>query len=339
MPGWSASAPAKLVVAGEYAVVWGSPAISAAVDVRARATAVDGAPGWSLCVVNSGWRSEFTPTDAARLQWPADPGADGALLQAAWRCLNPDGALTAVGPLAIELDSRAFYAASGVKRGLGSSAAVAVALTAVLERALGRRPSAASCVAVHREFQAQRGSGIDVVTSLRGGVVAKTGDTVTALRWPESLAVTAVWTGVPASTPRLLQRLEVFAEAQPQVFARARDALGTAAGEVLDAWRDASTQAIVESLYAFAEQLRHFDARCGIGIWSAEHTALERLADDYGLVYKPSGAGGGDYGLAFGTQAARVEDFRLAVAERGFTAADFDLCAPGLQVSDTDKFS
>lgn len=333
MHGVIATAPAKLVVAGEYAVVHGSPAISAAVGVRASATVTRGGDSWSLHIANTSATCEFTPVGVSgSIEWQTDPGAYGALLAAAWRVLSRQQALGELSPHAVQLDSRPFFAADGAKRGLGSSAAVAVALTAALQTALGVTPDAASCLAVHCEFQAQRGSGIDVCTSFHGGVVAKVDEAIESVAWPETLVAAAVWTGVPASTKALLGRMEAFAAAHPDAFQQVCATLHAAAVDALGQWRTAPVQQILDALYEFAVQLRRFDEQCDIGVWSAEHVQLERLAEDFGLVYKPSGAGGGDYGLAFGADPERLEDFRMAVTDRGFSAPDFDLGAAGLRV-------
>jgi phosphomevalonate kinase len=333
MTGVMASAPAKLVVAGEYAVVYGSPAISAAVDVRASATVTPGAAGWSLHILNSGQSFDFSPAPGGGIEWVRDPGAHGRLVAAAWAILNATGALSALGPHRIGLDSRAFFAADGTKLGLGSSAAVAVALTAALQAVLGAAPTPAAGLAVHALFQDQRGSGIDVCTSFYGGVLAKTGADIEPLGWPESLCAAPVWTGRPASTTALLARMEAFAADHPAAFERVRTPLDAAAKGAVAHWRAAPAAQVLEALYEFASQLHGFDAAGDIGIWSAEHLRLERLADDFGLVYKPSGAGGGDYGLAFGLNAERLEDFVQAAAALGFTAPEFDLGVPGLRVA------
>jgi phosphomevalonate kinase len=330
--GVTASAPAKLVLSGEYAVLHGGPAISAAVGVRACATVAPTADSWSLRITNSGQSFDFSPAAAGGIEWRTDPGEMGQLLAAAWGVLNQAQALSACGPHVVELDSRAFFTAAGAKRGLGSSAAVAVALTAALQTALGVAPTAAACLAVHAAFQQQRGSGIDVCTSFHGGVITKTAAAVEPLGWPEELCAAAVWTGMPASTTALLSRMEAFAASHPAAFERAREPLHVAAAATLSDWRAAPAAQVLESLYEFARQLHRFDDDCAIGIWSAEHVRLERLADDFGLVYKPSGAGGGDYGLAFGLNPERLEDFVLAAGALGFTAPDFDLSVPGLRV-------
>ena len=95
-----ASAPGKIVLSGEYAVLFGAPAICMAVDRRAVAITKDGTD--SKC----------------RLETPGLAGGDPfAIVEAVCGGQRP--------PLDIMLDTRAFSDAGG-KLGIGSSAALTV---------------------------------------------------------------------------------------------------------------------------------------------------------------------------------------------------------------------
>lgn len=335
MKEFRAAAPAKLILAGEYVVLRGGAALSAAVDVRAHARLETGVATSSLTVRGRESSFGFAITGGGDVQWTRDPGHNGALLTAAVGVFARQGSgLQALEPFAVELDSSAFYSGTGaarVKRGLGSSAAVAVALTACLQQALGQEPTLQMCLDVHHAFQNQRGSGMDVCSSFHGGVIARGAAGITQLPWPVELTVLPVWTGVPASTPAMLARMEAFQAAAAQDFAEHMEILRAASAAVLGSWRDAGVQSVLDSVDAFAVALRNFDEAAGIGIWSAPHLQLANLAEDFGLVYKPSGAGGGDFGLVFGADTERLDDFRLHAERAGFLLPAMDLGAAGLQ--------
>src|SRR5699024_7712135 len=111
-------------------------------------------------------------------------------------------------PLSIRIDSQTF-SANGHKLGLGSSAAVAGALTAALTRAAGQTLDndtlCRHAIAAHRQAQGGRGSGADVATSVHGGVIEYQADMVRdTLHWPAGIAGMAVVTGDGASTPNLV---------------------------------------------------------------------------------------------------------------------------------------
>ncbi len=105
--------------------------------------------------------------------WPGDAGILGRVADALTGVYGRfDGE--------IEIDTRALFEPDGRKRGLGSSAAMTVALTAVWPVAAGRpRTNAADilrhAVEIHRLAQGGTGSGYDVATSALGGHVLFTG--------------------------------------------------------------------------------------------------------------------------------------------------------------------
>ena len=136
-----ARAPGKLVIVGEYAVLHGAPGISVAVDVpaRARLEFLAGADS-ELLIPDTGERFGFHWNAAGRVSWlDKSPGALGLPLESCLATLDARGLWPPVnGPSAcrIELDTAAFHdrsaAGQRIKLGLGSSAAVLVALMGAL---------------------------------------------------------------------------------------------------------------------------------------------------------------------------------------------------------------
>ena len=342
MAGIRATAPGKLVIAGEYAVLYGGSAIAVAVGRRAEARLNTGGECSELHIANTEERYGFELTRSA-LQWHQDPGAQGDLLEAAVTVLSASGAeLSKLAPFTLQLCSREFYTvkdAVTAKLGLGSSAAIAVALSSCLQHAVGERPDVATALAVHREFQSGQGSGIDVCTSYYGGTIALAADnggdsaTVRPIVWPEQLHILPVWTGRTASTAAMLQHLNKYAVTQPAQHAELISSLSARSAAVLHACTDeADVTALLTSLIAFTEELRAFDDATGLGIWSAEHIALAQLADKAGLVYKPSGAGGGDFGLAFATDREMLATFQDSAERAGFGCPALELGVDGLEL-------
>jgi phosphomevalonate kinase len=322
-----ADAPGKLVVSGEYAVLEGAPAIAVAMPVRAGAR-VAAAAGSELVVAGDArwgfrWRDGLPGWDTV------PPGGQGRLLEALAATLADDGAALAE-PLRIELDTRAFFRADAAGRvrklGLGSSAALTVALAAaLLAYARGGEPASAQAVAAlahraHRRFQGGAGSGIDVAAAVQGGVVRLDGadGRTHALRWPPGLAWLAVWSGESASTPALLARLAAFRERDAAQWARHRAELRSIAARIAADWDAAPPAALLESLAGYATALRSLDAAAGIGIVTPAHEQIARLAREAGALYKTSGAGGGDFGLAFAASVPALERFAGACRAAGF---------------------
>lgn len=346
-----ATAPGKLVLAGEYAVLEGAPGLAVAVDVRARARIEPSSAGSRLAVPGGpSGEFPFRWLAGAPPRWENERPGDYALpLESLAAALAESGfwpRQAELSPCLITLDTQAFRHSDArgrpVKLGLGSSAAVLVALAgALLEHA--RLPAAARgrllalCLDAHRRLQGGRGSGIDIATALAGGVVAlgKRGGElpeVEPLHWPAGLHMLAAWSGIPASTGSMLAALEKYREARPAACVAHMERLGAAAARLLPAWRSGDVQGVLPALRAFDDALTRFDRDSGLGIYSPVHEAMRRLADAHGTVYKPSGAGGGDFGLAFSDDGARIAALRAALAGAGYRCLEAALAVPGLGV-------
>lgn len=314
----TASAPGKLVLAGEYGVLLGAPAISAAVDRQARATLQPSAYG-EMHIVNTGRRYAFDLLGNGELNWRVDPGAAGDALRASLAVLAERHALPfEPEPLALELCTRSFYTqgadGSVQKIGIGSSAAIVVALCAALQEYFGLPEAFADCLAAHRRMQEGGGSGIDVATSWYGGVVALQagpGDdpVVEELAWPAGLYILPVWTGRQASTPRMLRSFSAFLGGAAESARPIVAGLRRRAEAALGAWRSGDAKAAETALHEYGVGLRELDRAAGIGIWSKEHALFSELATRLGLSYKPSGAGGGDFGLVIASDPSRIAAF------------------------------
>lgn len=173
----SGSAPGKLILAGEHAVVYGHRAIAAAVPLFAHVTLTE-QPG-PLCL---------------------DP-----------LCLDPtrttdDRLLTALGTL-LPADGLCVSVRSElpVGAGMGSSAAIAVATVRAWGALHGESPGPDTCFerawAMERVFHGNP-SGVDHAVSARGGVLRYRRDPfeVSTLRLARPLRLVVVHTGPPAWT-------------------------------------------------------------------------------------------------------------------------------------------
>src|SRR5262245_28908348 len=144
-----ASAPGKLIITGEYAVLDGAPAIVVAVDRRAiaqRNATPRGSSPFLLAVAD----------EIAARRGASDPAARAAL--------------------EISVDSTAFYDRM-TKLGLGSSAAVTVAAIALALRTDDQDLILEIALAAHARAQGPRGargSGADIAASVYGGTIVFT---------------------------------------------------------------------------------------------------------------------------------------------------------------------
>jgi mevalonate kinase len=339
-----ARAPGKLVICGEYAVLHGAAAIAVAVNVAARAKVVRGGEASRLVIPDTGaWPCDWRPGEAPR--WPTlPPAGHGEVLEAVAVTLAGRGWLPASLPaLEITLDTREFYArlpdGSRQKLGLGSSAAITVALAGALLNELGVRPSRAEllsvCLESHRRLQGTAGSGVDVAVALHGGVVKLTtagGNTeVSELAWLQGLHWLAIWSGAGVSTPQMLARFAAYRDREPARFAAWIERLHAAAERTAVAWESAEVNATLMALAEYDAALRWLDEDARIGIYTPVHERLAAAARLQGVVYKPSGAGGGDFGIAFAASPEPLERLRVQMAQEGFHTFSGGRGAPGLR--------
>ncbi|MEX2125061.1 MAG: hypothetical protein WD795_14290 [Woeseia sp.] len=336
------------MVSGEYAVLQGAPAISMAIDCRARVTAESAADAPFHSVISPGLgdrKSEFRCTERGLVEWREDNRAQAnrvdncALLEHVWRQLQ---ALPAQS-LTLTLDTRSFFdAESTLKLGFGSSSALAVALTAALVRAgaaevrarAAARDIGESAAAAHASFQGGKGSGIDVATAVQGGVIAfslRPERRIRTLQWPAGLTASLWWSGKPASTVDRLKELERFERNRAARKSAAR--LMDESRNVLDAWQRAAAAGILGALREYTAALRQFSLEHALGVFDAGHQELCEIAEDYGFVYKPCGAGGGDIGIAFALQDASqksIAEFGVRAGQLGFRRLEHSLETAGL---------
>jgi phosphomevalonate kinase len=322
-----ASAPGKLVLSGEYAVLDGAAAISMAVDRRATVTIAPrkgvrhavAAPGFS--------ESEgLFSGGSGELSWHVG-GEDFQLFEKVWVAAG----ISSPESLSFTLDTRSFQE-HGVKIGVGSSAALAVALATAMSAVAGGG-SAELARRAHREFQGGTGSGVDVATSVAGGVIEYriSDDAGQALSWPEGLRFAVFWSGVAADTRSKLERLQALP------VTTSRTDLGDAADRCAAVFRGSSATRVLEELDRYKDALRRFDADCGLGIFDAGHARLSDAATEHDAVYKPCGAGGGDVGIALATAEESLASFTEVAEALGFRRLVMNLELQGAMLTEAEQ--
>ncbi|MFW2403848.1 MAG: mevalonate kinase [Gammaproteobacteria bacterium] len=344
-----ATAPGKLVIFGDYAVLEGAPAAATSVDVRAHAQ-VDVTDGRNSVFIDlaGGNAYDFVVEPGADLVWTtASPGDRGtvvaAVLDICHELVHLRGPMPA---LRISLNTDAFFTRANdrtEKLGLGSSAAVLVALTGALLDAL-RVPAEPDsliriCHEAHHRFQGGHGSGIDVATAVLGGVIGVRRDPKSeyplaeSLPWPDGLLMLAVWSGSSASTPELLTRFNAYRDQHKDGFRTHLMHLERFAEQADAAWREGRVAEVLSALTGYDNALRALDYDAGIGINTQVHERLRGMTEKHGAVYKTSGAGGGDFGIVLTNSSEVLEQVADEMRAADFMLLDADLNAAGLSIS------
>jgi len=200
-----------------------------AVNRRARAAVadVDGdisqirAPGYTREI------GRFALADGD-FHWIDGQGCFG-IVDAVWRAAD---ALQS-GAQLIDLDTSDFVDSEKHRKiGIGSSAALTVALCAAVRASADRGAIMPVAQRAHADLQRGAGSGVDIACSLIGGLIEyrMEGASVTALDWPEGLSYRVIWTGVAASTREKLAKLNTGTSHPSRVR------LAGASEELAEAW-------------------------------------------------------------------------------------------------------
>jgi mevalonate kinase len=320
------SAPGKLVLSGEYAVLDDAPAICMAVNRRARVTlAASDAACHSVTAPGFADATGRFEVAAGGFEW-LENGEEFRLVEQVWKTANA----RVPGQLSLVLDSSEFEdEQSGIKLGIGSSAALSVALSnALCEVAASDADATRIAFAAHRQFQQGLGSGVDVACSSMGGLIEYTMDGAAArrLEWPAGLSMGVVWVGVPASTGDKLELL------RGQAARPSRAALVLASRRIAAAWAGGDAEAILDEYRDYNHVLREFSIDHELGIFDAGHAELTAAAARAGVVYKPSGAGGGDTGVILAADAAAVEAFADVAREMNALHLDMHIDEDGVLV-------
>ena len=320
----TATAPGKIILCGEYAVLSGAPAVVMAVDRRASVRIVHHSEDW--CAVETPGLADglrrFDIKRGGNIRWLDESAAVGLPVL---ETVIEQTAFAPSAPVHITIDTCALFdRESGQKLGLGSSAAATAALTRAM-----CGPGADRVDVWNRARRAhaamQGGSGVDIAASCFGGLLCFQQDSDTPparLEWPASLACQVFFSGVPAST-----RNAISSAGTPDA---SWDALTTAAADAASAWQVGDPAGILASLYNYCRQLRDFDQMMATQIFSAGHAELCAEGEKLDVVYKPSGAGGGDCGIALATDVAQLAAFARVAAAHGFVPLDIGRDNSGL---------
>ena len=310
-----ASAPGKLVISGEYAVLAGAPALVAALDRRVTCTlALRDAGDWRF--VSTGFENERTLTRTAVFEAPVD-SVPGVVRRVIARERAPEH-------IEVRIDSTPCHL-DGAKLGVGSSAALVAAVAAAFSVIGGDAPLLATLVDIHKGFQGG-GSGLDVAAAVTGGVIRFQEQRIVPARLPD-IHKTFIFVGTSTRTADLVARFDAWRGASnPPGLAR----LIEAAVEVADC--TVTAEAFLEALSEYTDVLERMDRVARIGIFGPGHQTARAIAARCGVVYKPCGAGGGDTGVGFAAERDAVIRLAKEAGDAGLTVVPMEVADDGIRI-------
>ena len=331
------SAPGKLFLSGEWAVLEGFPGLVAAVNTRVQVTAkahagdhiIVSAPDMGIPEAAARFDNDqlvFEGLDEKQEKALALVGQ--AIIIALRFAQEKNIPLTSFSLLTQSGDFQTIVDGEKKKVGFGSSAAVVVATVAAVLDVLGYRATRDEtyklAAIAHYVAQGKAGSGFDIAASTYGGVfVYKRFDgawltqqmtrgtalaDIVASTWPhfvvekltipKDLHLLVGWTRSSASTTAMIGQMNAFKTGQRGHYDELFANNGASAGGVIAAWKENDKTKILEGLKKNARNLQELTDASNVTITTPELATLAAIADDNGGAGKLSGAGGGDCGIA-----------------------------------------
>lgn len=344
-----ASAPGKVVLIGEYAVLHGAPALVMAVNRRARVEV------WA-CPAHA-CRVEAAQLDASPV--PFACASDGTVRWSDPAAARPEfafcrdliernlrqeaGVLDQARGMSLTIDTAELYGqleGDPIKLGLGSSAAVSVALSAAVRaflRGSRERPGVDELLAGYRQGQGGHGSGIDLAASLAGGVFSyrllESGPEIEPLAWPPDWPLLFVWTGQPAATGAFLQRYVSWRAAHPKAANALFDQMADCVRHAQAAVHTGDLEAGMICVNNYRILMGKIGSLIHAPVITPEHAELAEQVAAVGAAYKPCGAGGGDLGMVLAARPEQLAAARARIRKRGFQILDLGPAVTGLELS------
>lgn len=346
-------APGKLFIAGEYAVVEpGQPAVIIAIDryirvqlSNCRTECADYASGSIRSSLGGGSQWQWRET-AGTVQCSAGTAPHVEAVLQVVNLLRREA-----GKPAMSFDcsiSSGLISSSGAKYGLGSSAAVTVALLQALNEMYDLRLDAIArfriCLLVTLGIS-PRASGGDIAAACFGGWIAYASPDRAALlaevrrkgyvaalhatAWetgyikhlpePAGANLLVGWTGEPANTDVLVARISAYRETSSyKSFVLESSHLV----EELIYSLTTGSQAIFDVISAARSLLQKLGMQAGVEIETRVLANLCDTAEKYGAAAKTSGAGGGDCGIALAPDSAYLPQLVQEWVQNGITHLD-----------------
>jgi phosphomevalonate kinase len=345
------TAPGKMILLGEYAVLDDAPALVCAVEKVAIVSmdALEGqefrfsAPSLGLLhipfVVTPKGHVRFDPAQEAELAPRLQLFA--RMFEFAYRHLQPKKRHGwSVRIVTDDFYSRTFH----TKLGFGSSAAMCVALVTAMNRAFRSEWEEEAlfrlALEAHHYAQGKVGSGIDVAASFFGGylVYRRVYRDDPPGKLPEKLSAcpglyfTPVFTGKSASTAHMVQGVGRLKESHPAQYQKLMEHLKEISTRGSAHFKEGNAAAFLQDVKEFYAALQELGERSGVPIISQPHRRLAELAQEAGVAYKPSGAGGGDIGILFSDDAERLSVAEAKVRQGGFHPLALSVARQGRRI-------
>ncbi len=308
-------APGKVFLCGEYMALEGAKATLLSVS-RSAKISVEKIESSENKFITSALEKEFLfkLNDQSEIEWiNENPGQYGLFLEIAIKVLGikPFGEKFCI-------DTDGFFE-SGIKLGIGSSAAISVAITKAINKYfklnLDKQEQLYNSLEVHNYFQNHNGSGLDILSSFYGfPVIECSKDRNKSFVWnqvkiPKEVIIKFVKGPTYADTREMIKKYHSGKLEHKSFFLEISKEMKETLTNLSQAYRENNSGQIINSIKRYSTLMIEMDSTFNIGVYSETDKEISILADKEGLIYKPSGAGGGDLGIIIGDNNSIISKF------------------------------
>tara|TARA_B100001250_G_scaffold208861_1_gene179276 strand:- start:266 stop:1255 length:990 start_codon:yes stop_codon:yes gene_type:complete len=323
-----ASAPGKIFLSGEYLAIEGSLATVLPTIQRAKIIIEESKSSTNILYSLPLDKSfAFDVNDSFDIEWLDDNPMDmGLFIEKAIVLMQIKPTTTR-----FTIDTTDFYFQRR-KIGIGSSSAISSALIKAINKYFDIKQTHEmiidNALNLHNSKQDSLGSGLDVIaSSLDSGLIecdikkARRGKW-TKLEWPSDLLIKGVITSDESNTKEMIKKYLKGHAKNKEFFL----ALKIDADQILEelslSWQSKDSESILALMKQYNILMQQLDEKYHLGIYTEEHKALANITTKLGLIYKPSGAGGGDLGLILTDNEMKLEQLIAKLKDNDFQTLD-----------------
>tara|TARA_B100001250_G_scaffold254411_1_gene218871 strand:- start:24 stop:1007 length:984 start_codon:yes stop_codon:yes gene_type:complete len=316
------TASGKVFFSGEYMALEGGRAIILSTTQSVKVSISENNETNNILFSSMSDRSyPFLIDEEMKIVWlEEDPMRLGSILNEAVNQFNRN-----FSGKSISIDTSDFFYEER-KIGIGSSAAVSVALTKALNKLLGLKLGTKAMIdhskQIHNRSQDSTGSGFDIIASfvkeraLSCQLLDHERYEYQKIKFPEAIKVFAVVNNACSQTSEMINRYKAAKNKFGDYFSNHAPKMKSELDRLHDAILKKDPILIMDYLIRYNESLVEMDNKFSLGVFDHHHDFIS-LAKDKGIFYKPSGSGGGDLGLLISDDKIRLDKICKELTSKG----------------------